>query len=213
MINGKQIAAARSLLGINQKTLSERTGLHINVISKFESGAVTNPASDTLNTLSQFMQLEGIVFTSNGGVDIARTPTYILEGDRWYCELLDDVLHSLREHENKIFYVENAVDHVSPKIVINKLSELKQAGLTMRATIKEGDTFLLDDINNYRYIPSDKFHNWNKVIYADKVALQLNDTQCMVIKNKALADTSRNSLEILWAHLNAPVESTSNVRI
>lgn len=189
------------------------TGLHINVISKFESGGVKAPKRDTIDTLSHFMSLNGIVFTPAGGVDLVTTPTITLKGKDWYCQLLDDVLKSVNDSPEKVFYVENAVDKLSSPAVIDKLKTLKKLGINMRATIRDGDTDLLDDIENYRYIPADQFYNWIKLTYADKIAIQLNSDECLVIKQNELAQTSRNNLELLWMFLEKPTKSTSRVRI
>lgn len=204
MINGRQIAAARHLLSLSQKQLAHATGLHMNVISKFENGAVQNPSAETLKKLSLHLTGQGILFTETGGVDLMHVPIAHFKGTRWYEELLDDVLRSLEGAEDKTLYIENADDSVSPDFVKAKIAQLECAGITMRTTIKEGHKPQSGAPDHYRCLPAQKFLNYIRLTYADKVAVQVGANHCMVIKHSILSATLRNNIEILWDYLPTP---------
>jgi DNA-binding XRE family transcriptional regulator len=204
LINGRQIAAARHLLSLSQRQLAHATGLHMNVISKFENGTVQNPSSDTLKKLILHLTGQGILFTETGGVDLMHVPIVHFKGIRWYEELLDDVLRNLEGAEDKTLYIENADDSVSPDFVKDKIAQLVHAGITMRTTIKEGHKPQGGALDHYRCLPAHKFLNYIRLTYADKVAVQVGTNHCMVIKHSVLSATLRNNIEILWDYLPAP---------
>lgn len=61
---GRQVAAARALLGMTQKDLSDCTGLSPNTLVSFERGERV-PTEHTRETVKRALELRGIIF-SNG---------------------------------------------------------------------------------------------------------------------------------------------------
>ena len=61
LVNGKQVRAARGLLGWSQSKLAERTGLSLNSVAKFERGEV-NTTTGTLMVLVTTLENAGIEF-------------------------------------------------------------------------------------------------------------------------------------------------------
>lgn len=62
-ISGKQITAARDLLGINQAELAQAAGLSMDTISSFEAGQ-TNPYPRSLEKIASELESRGIEFTN-----------------------------------------------------------------------------------------------------------------------------------------------------
>lgn len=63
-ISGRQIAAARELLGITQGQLAEAAGLHRQVLARIEAAKVV-PRTATLAKIRDALERRGITF-SNG---------------------------------------------------------------------------------------------------------------------------------------------------
>lgn len=62
-ISGKQVTAARDLLGINQSELAQAAGLSMDTISSFEAGH-TNPYVRSLEKIVSELERRGIEFTN-----------------------------------------------------------------------------------------------------------------------------------------------------
>jgi predicted transcriptional regulator len=61
MITGRQIRAARALLGWSQQTLADRAVVSLNALARFESGNVDSRAS-TLKSVRNALAKAGIEF-------------------------------------------------------------------------------------------------------------------------------------------------------
>jgi transcriptional regulator with XRE-family HTH domain len=68
-ISGKQVKAARDLLGITQGELGKATGLALNTISNFESGKA-DPYQASLDKIVEELERRGIEFTNGTGIGV-----------------------------------------------------------------------------------------------------------------------------------------------
>lgn len=121
---------------------------------------------------------------------------------------------TLREEENPELLVDMADDRLSPPEVVEKYRNLRKEGVKMRQTIKEGNTYMMGPVSEYRWIPEKRFIPWVTLIYGDKVALMLDeDKKCSVTTDHNLANKVRNSFELVWEILQEPnVKSTADVQ-
>lgn len=67
--SGKQVAAARNLLGISQAELATATGIAQPTLARFESGA-SAPYKSTLDKLRAELESRGIEFTNGDGIGV-----------------------------------------------------------------------------------------------------------------------------------------------
>jgi transcriptional regulator with XRE-family HTH domain len=67
--SGKQVAAARNLLGISQAELATATGIAQPTLARFESGA-SAPYKSTLDKLRTELESRGIEFTNGDGIGV-----------------------------------------------------------------------------------------------------------------------------------------------
>lgn len=67
--SGKQVAAARELLGITQSELAEAVGLDWHILSSFESGK-SEPRRANLNKIAAELERRGIAFTNETGIGV-----------------------------------------------------------------------------------------------------------------------------------------------
>lgn len=68
-ISGRQVTAARDLLGITQAELAQAAGLSMDTIFSFEAGQ-TNPYPRSLEKIVGALELRGIEFTNGTGTGV-----------------------------------------------------------------------------------------------------------------------------------------------
>ena len=68
-ISGRQVTAARDLLGITQAELAQAAGLSMDTIFSFEAGH-TNPYPRSLEKIVGALELRGIEFTNGTGTGV-----------------------------------------------------------------------------------------------------------------------------------------------
>jgi len=206
-----QIRAARSLLDWTQDDLAARTGLSKFSIANLE-GAKTSPQKVTIDKIIKSLELAGIEFIDDG-VRLKKDSVVIVEGEDWFLSLLDDVHHSLLQHEHRELLIEFADESKSPLEVIEKINVMRNDAIKMRVLICEGDTKIIGPLEEYRYIPTAYFENYVSLIYGDKIAVCTEgNARAVVIKDPLLAKTRRNMFNITWGLLKQPKKSTSQTR-
>ena len=65
---------------------------------------------------------------------------------------------------------------------IEYIKFLRSNGISFREMAKEGDTFLLGDTTNYRWISNKNYKNHVTVVYGNKVVLDLGDGDCWRVR-------------------------------
>lgn len=68
-ISGKQVTAARDLLGITQAELAQAAGLSMDTVFSFEAGQ-TNPYPRSLEKIVSELERRGIEFTNGTGTGV-----------------------------------------------------------------------------------------------------------------------------------------------
>jgi transcriptional regulator with XRE-family HTH domain len=75
LIIGNQLKAARALAGVDQQTLADVAGVHVNTIRKMESKGIAEitSAADLVRRVQRAMEQLGVEFTNDGqpGVRLA----------------------------------------------------------------------------------------------------------------------------------------------
>jgi hypothetical protein len=107
-----------------------------------------------------------------------------------------------------------ADDRRSTPAVSHKLTELRAAGYRFRSTICAGNTTILGDIAEYRWIPADYFAGSEIcVIYGDKFMQHVpgkTDQNFVVMKSAIHAEVMRRQFEYWWK--NGTAVGGGNVR-
>lgn len=197
LITPAQCRAARALLNWSQPNLAARCDMHVQTISAFESEN-GSPTKKTLEKILKTLESHGVELLPNNGVSLAGNKIYKTET---MVEIMDDILHLLQEGEEVLLHC--ADERRSPPEVVEKYKIINAKGITVRATICEGNTYLRDGIPS-RWIPKDYFGNSEVfVIYADKFVIHIDgykgkNSEFLTIKNKTLADAMRRQFEYWW---------------
>ena len=68
LTTGNQLRAARALAGVEQTTLADKAGVHVNTIRKIEGKAAAEitSAADVVRRIQQALEAEGIEFLNHG---------------------------------------------------------------------------------------------------------------------------------------------------
>ncbi len=213
MKNGKQLVAARGLLGWTQDDLSRQSDVAKPTIIRLENNEVS-PNTNTVNKITAAINKAGVIFTDKG-VEYTDNRITIIESDTWYLELLDDVLYTLEgQKRNKVLRTSFADDRKSTQEGIEALRRLKKAGIENRITCEKGNTFLLDQVSSYRWVEPKNYTNWLTLIYGNKVAVSINNEKgCTIIDDADFANACRLQFDLTWNFLETPTRSTADVRL
>jgi transcriptional regulator with XRE-family HTH domain len=69
IIKGRQVAAARELLGLNQEELAVASGVARNTLNRFEAG-LGSPLPETLQKIQLELERRGIEFLNGEGIGV-----------------------------------------------------------------------------------------------------------------------------------------------
>jgi transcriptional regulator with XRE-family HTH domain len=213
MLKGYQIRAARALINWSLKDLEDACGLTSQSISNFEVGR-SNLTAANLDKVVTAFERGGVEFTSTG-VQLSSTPIYYHEGEDWYLSLLEDAYNTVLDSENPSILIENVDDQRSPSHIVQKLKKIRNSGIELKMTTKEGSTYLLAPSSCYRFIPEKFFKNWVVMLFGDKAAFSIEkESRCVVVQDKDMVTSLINRFNLLWEVLpELKIQSTANERI
>lgn len=219
MKNGNDLKAAMGLLDWKIDDLVKNSGISKPTISAINQSKTTEEMEKfnlkTINTIISSINKAGVRFTEHG-VERINYPVYFTRGDTHeeaYLELLRDVRRHLTGIENPELLIMYADDRVSPPSVNSIYRELRKSGVKMRQLVREGNTYLMGDISEYRYVPKDNFVNRVALIYGNRFANETGDVLKGIIHEDAVqARIQRNNFNMLWDNLPQPEESTADER-
>jgi transcriptional regulator with XRE-family HTH domain len=204
-----QIRAARALKNWSQAELAERVNMATPSIGNIESGKHAASPQTQAAILETFKNA-GIEFI-DGGVRHVQDAIQVLEGKDCYLRLLDDVFHTLKDTKNPELLISCSDDRKSPSTVNDAYRRMRKAGIKMRQLIEEGNTYLMGDSKEYRYMPKSYFINRVLVIYGEKAALVLdNESKVLIFKDNVMAYVQRNIFDLLWETLPKATKSTAD---
>lgn len=217
MIKPEQVAAARSLLGkeYTQQKVADLARIDITALSKFETGTVKSPKQETLYKIKTALESEGIVFTDDG----VRKPdysTFTVKGDaNGFLQILDDVYQELivKGRGRELLIYQGDESQCTPEI-IEKVRWLKSHNIRIRVMVREGDTDLMDDLDNYRYIP-EKYFNSNDECYYGRTVVTASQSRSewFVMRNEYASQNRKAMFEQIWEKADKPTESTSAIKL
>ena len=212
MIDRKYIRGARAILGWSRDDLSDESGVPSVTIKTFETGDKI-PTLETVNKILSAFHRHHIKITANGVEEVDDSVT-VIEGENSFIKLLEDVYSYLKDEADEELLILNADDSKSPQDVINLYRRIRSAGIGMRQLVEEGNTYLMGDLDEYRYISKQYFVNRVSLIYGDKYAVIARgaEKKITIFKDFETAEAQRNLFEIVWSHGEKPMESVADER-
>lgn len=213
LTNGKQIAAARQLLEWSQADLAEKAGVSKPSIIRMEKD-LFSVKDDSRRSVQEAFSSTDIEFVE-GGVRQVNKVVEIYEGDDCYIRLMDDAFIELSPTKGEILFSASD-ERRSPDVVINKFNAMRVSGIKMRSLIKDQDTYIMGELDEYRWMSNDLFVDGDvKVIFGDKVAYLMSwrgIPRVVTIKDKNIAEENKRFFEYIWNDSKRPTHTISDVR-
>jgi DNA-binding XRE family transcriptional regulator len=210
MITREQIRAARAWLNLGQQDVAKGIGVSSQTISDIENER-TNPKASIVADLQNFFEIKGIEFLEDGGVRKSKNFVKVYEGTDCYMRLLDDA-QTVLAHGGE-FLKSAADERRSSDEVIQKVNQMRNAGIKMRALVKDGDTYLMGPLQEYRWMEEELFTDGDvKVIYGDRVGYLitwLETPRTIIIQDKTIAEEAKRHFEYIWKRSKKPSETTA----
>ncbi|MCB1784225.1 MAG: helix-turn-helix transcriptional regulator [Alphaproteobacteria bacterium] len=207
-----QCRAARGLLNWSQPELARRCSMHKQTISNFEAERST-PSNTSLEKISRVLENGGVEFGPDNAVSLPQIKIIKLEDRGWFITLLDDVIFTLQDQTDPELLIYGGDNRVYPEATVEKLRDVRKAGIRMREMVCEGNTYLMGQETDYRWIPKKFFKNYNTIVYGDRVCVDFRGRAAILIINKGWADAERVKFEMLWdTGLPVRTKSTSDIR-
>lgn len=200
MFFGKQIKMFRGGEGLSREDLAEMAGISVDAIIGVENNRPYQKKTE--NRLLRVVEKKGYKFTEKG-VEESNDPVLIVND---YIEVLNDALEVMSAGDEILF--RRADDRRSSPEVIQKMNDMRKAGLKFRSTISENNTFIWGEKDEYRQIPEKLFLGGDvQVIYADRYVIH----ECveedgeeldtfMIIRSEKIAKTQRVEFENEWGN-------------
>lgn len=217
MPTGKQIRAARVLVDWAADDLSARIGLSRESIQSIERGD-KRPRATTMEKIVRVFNDMGVEFIGDAGVILKDEELVRFTGENAFLKVLDDVVASSRDQTAPEALFACVIDELSPSIVIENYRRLRKEGIRMRSLVKEGDSYLMGRMEEYRTLPKQFFHNNPMVIYGNKVAFMIlnaetkADKMAIILSNPHTASAMRNLFEFIWQHCPQPEKTTAKIK-
>lgn len=168
-------------------------------------------SSDVQEAIYRALTNGGIDFIE-GGVKFSKKELVTLSGNNWFYEIATDILRTLKDqNDSEVLFFGGSDSDSSPEL-IEKMKEIRNAGIKMRSMIQDGDCFLMGPNSEYRWIPENLFSKYIVVIYGTKIVLDMGD-KGILIDNPDVSYVLGNMYALLWSTLEEPnCESTANAR-
>lgn len=189
-ISLEQIKAARALLKWTQKDLAAHAGLGDDQVHSYEAGRTRS--LEVLEAMCAAFAAHGIDFP-DGGVQPRKVSSFLLNS---YMDLLDDISRSMPEDGEVLKHCVD--DRRSSPEVVEKVSQMRRAGIRERLTISEENNYVSGDPKDYRQIPAGYFASSEvMIIYLNKVAFFV-ERKALVIVSESLAKVFKDQFEYWW---------------
>lgn len=217
MIKGFQIRAARALLDWSADQLAKKVGLSRETINKIEDEAV-QPRAKNLADIIDVLDKHRIEFVGERGVSFKSDQISTVQGENAFFYVLDDVIATMRGTRKPEALFACVDDRMSPPVVVENYRRLRKTGIAMRSLVKEGNTYLMGHLSEYRCLPERYFHNSATVVYGDKFATMIldpataKDAAAVIIHNPHIAAAQRNLFNLIWSNASKPLKTTADVR-
>ena len=135
----------------------------------------------------------------------------IVKGEDANLRVHDDIYHTLKKRGGEVLCAGiTELDESSGEkyeLLKRHIERLKDAGITERILLKEGDTNLIAPREWYRWIKADYFGKSPFQIYGDRIALKdFANNQILIIRHPLFAQSQTAAFNALW-DIASPVDT------
>jgi transcriptional regulator with XRE-family HTH domain len=216
MITGRQIRAARGLLGWDAVELATKAGLTRETVSKIENDSV-QAREDTLARILRAFDQNGIEFTDNSGVRLKPQNVETFEGKDGFFSFYNFVYDHISNYGGDVcvtgvdekLFVKYQGDFAD--IHMDRMAKIveKHKNFKMRILVEEGDyNFVASSYAHYKWQSKKDFLPTSFYVFGDQLAL-ISFTHepaplVILIKSACFAEAYRHSFDLAWASASEP---------
>lgn len=212
MITGRQIRAARGLLGWDASELAAKAGLTRETVSRIENSTV-QAREGSLNHIMQVFAGNGVEFTDNQGVRMKVTGVEIFDGPDQFDNFSAFLCDHLAQHggdvcvsvvdENLLFkYRKDPLTHRK------RLKDLCEKGTIKSFRILANKSEFAPTYATYKRNPGPAMSPTAFYAFGDCLALisfaHNPPPYVVVLQSAPLADAYRQAFEVAWVAAEAP---------
>lgn len=210
LTDGKQIAAARQLLGWSQADLANASGVSKPSIIRIEKD-LNSVKYDVQSHIQKAMEQNNIEFIDQNGVRENKQTLKKYKGQAGFREFYDDLYETARDSGGDICLFNGVSDLVTKwlggdyvEIQKNRMMEIKN-NYSFRVIVQENDSvFFGADYCTYKWFPKDLFNEKTIYIYGDKVSFLTfsdDDIEILQIQQADLAECQTLFFDLAWNHI------------
>lgn len=218
VISASQCRAARGLLKWSQPDLSARAGVNVQTISAFEKESAT-PTKRTLQKLTMALEIGGVEFMENDGVQRKSNNILVLRGHDGFTKFRHLVLT-----EAKAGPIDICVSNVNerdfskwgaPEMNAAYRNEIaKIPHVRFRIMVQEGDTFFsARKYAEYRHVKSSEFGNIPLYVFRNITAIfsfEENNLNIFIIEHAGIASFHLKMFETNWEKATPAIIDNEN---
>ncbi len=207
MILPRQLRAARADLMLTLDDVSGATGIAKTTISDIETQKTDHPRAVTLDMLQTFYEAQGIMFQATGGISPRHLKVDQYIGEDGFRAFMNDVYEVAKTMGGDI-----RLHNAKPTNWLKWLGrdwldmhgrrmEAIMGTLTFRITAGHGDTQLIANHAEYRWLPRHLWTQQSFYAYGDRLALLTfgdDMVHVVVIYNQDLARSFRALFDVAW---------------
>lgn len=216
MITGRQIRAARALLGWEASVLAEKASCSRETISNIENGT-TKPRESTINEIARVFNDNGVEFTDNQGVKLKPHNIEIFEGPERFDAFYNFIYEHLLRYGGDVccsLYDESVTARYrkAPELHRDRMKALVDAGkITFRILATKSD-FVSHGYAQFKWIPTQPENPTGFYAFGDCLALMsfidIKSPYIVVILSAPLAEGYRQSFNFAWEAALPPPEKS-----
>jgi len=218
MLSGRQIRAARALLGWDAAELAKVTELTREAISRIETDLV-KPQKQSLQKILRAFNSQGVEFLDNSGVRLKPHCVEVLEDREGFSRFYDSVYNHLENFGGSVcisgvdekLFIKYRLDNEAHRRRMTDYVK-KNPEISIRVLIEEGDTYPLNSLYaHYRWLPKKLFSKASFYVFGPYLALisfaHQTPPLIILINSPAFAEAYRQMFEISWANAIEPPKS------
>ena len=219
MPTGRQIQAARILLGWSRLELAEKSGASNSSVQLREEGDEL-PEGKLTDKILEAFDKQGIEFTNGEGVRFRDIEARTFTGKDAYREMLDHIYKVMSEKKGgRIRQIASDAKYLAyagdfAEEYVQKMSEIPN--LDSRALTIEGDAYFPAPYCKYRWLPKQFARLAIYCVYGDYVVFPVQETArqmaLITIQSKLLADRQAEQFDMFWALASEPKTKTSKAK-
>ena len=210
MITIEQIKAARGLLEWRQEDLAVASGLSLPAINNLER-RIALPRVETINAIQTAFEQAGIEFTDGPGLRLRGNSikTQVFEGKESIFRLWNDMLETLPNGGERLINGVNEKifdDLAGKKRFRDMMKRFEEKAIKSRILTLKGDTYFVEPISHYRWVPEEQFSTIPFFLYGNKYAILLTEPiqRVLLIENASITESFRTQFNKIWEKAASP---------